>query len=107
MDEDKKKARMKRAQRAALMNGVREQTISVTYDNKALAGLNEPWSNTACMGYCRMAMQQAGVPEVMQKKVLACLEEKFDFYSLKGAENAGSMKAQAGEEYRCQTFSPD
>lgn len=107
MDEDKKKARLRRAQRAALMNGVREQTISITYDNKALAGLNEPWSNAACMGYCRMAMQQAGVPEVMQKKVLACLEEKFDFYSLKGAENAGSMKAQAGEECRFQTFSPD
>lgn len=107
MDEGKKKARLRRAQRAALMNGVREQTISVTYDNKALAGLNEPWSNAACMGYCLMAMQQAGVPEPMQKKVLVCLEEKFDFYSLKGAENAGSMKAQAGEECRFQTFSPD
>lgn len=56
MDEDKKKARLRRAQRAALMNGVREQTISVTYDNKALSGLIEPWSNAACMGYCRMAM---------------------------------------------------
>lgn len=83
MDEDKKNARMKRAQRAALMNGVREQTISVTYDNKALAGLNEPWSNAACMGYCLMAMQQAGVPEPMQKKVLVCLEEKFDFSAWK------------------------
>lgn len=77
------------------------------YAALALAGLDEPWSNAACMGYCRMAMQQAGVPEVMQKKVLACLEEKFDFYSLKEAENAGSMKAQAGEDARFQTFSPD
>lgn len=94
VDEDKKKARMKRAQRAALMNGVREQTISVTYDNKALAGLNEPWSNAACMGYCLMAMQQAGVPEPMQKKVLVCLEEKLDFYSLADAEKAGYKKTE-------------
>lgn len=72
-----------------------------------LIGLNGPWSNAACMGYCLMAMQQAGVPEPMQKKVLVCLEEKFDFYSLADAEKAGSMKAQAGEECRCQTFSPD
>lgn len=70
VDEDKKKARMKRAQRAALMNGVREQTISVTYDNKALAGLNEPWSNAACMGYCLIAMRRAGVNVKMQEKVL-------------------------------------
>ncbi len=94
MDKGKKKARLRRAQRAALMNGVREQTISVTYDNKALAGLNEPWSNAACMGYCLMAMQQAGVPEPMQKKVLVCLEEKFDFYSLEDAEKAGYRKTE-------------
>lgn len=68
--------------------------ISVTYDNKALAGLNEPWSNAACMGYCLMAMQQAGVPEPMQKKVLVCLEEKFDFYSLEDAEKAGYRKTE-------------
>lgn len=76
-------------------------------EHEALSGLIEPWSNAACIGYCRMAMQQAGVPEPMQKKVLECLEEKFDFYSLADAEKAGSMKAQAGEECRCQTFSPD
>ena len=56
---------------------------------RMLANLNGPWSNAACMGYCLMAMQQAGVPETMQKKVLACLEEKIDFYSLEEAENAG------------------
>ena len=44
---------------------------------RMLANLNGPWSNAACMGYCLMAMQQAGVPETMQKKVLACLEEKI------------------------------
>ncbi len=94
MDEDKEKARLRRAQRAALMSGVQKQTSAVTYDDKmqALAGLSEPWSNAACMGYCLMAMQQAGVPEPMQRKVLVCLEEKFDFYSLADAENAGHMK---------------
>ena len=56
---------------------------------RMLANLNGPWSNAACMGYCLMAMQQAGVPETMQRKVLACLEEKFDFYSLEDAEKAG------------------
>ena len=47
------------------------------------------WITAACMGYCLMAMQQAGVPETMRRKVLACLEEKFDFYSLEDAEKAG------------------
>ena len=42
------------------------------YAMQALAGLSEPWSNAACMGYCLMAMRQAGVPEPMQRKVLAC-----------------------------------
>ena len=109
MNENKEKARLRRAQRAALMNGAREQTITGTYNDKmqALAGLSEPWSNAACMGYCLMAMRQAGVPEPMQRKVLACLEEKIDFYSLADAENAGYIKAKTGEECRFQTFSPD
>jgi len=63
-------------------------------EHEALAGLNEPWSNAACMGYCLMAMQQAGVPEPMQKKILASLEEKFDFYSLEDAEKAGYRKTE-------------
>lgn len=52
------------------MNGAREQTITGTYNDKmqALAGLSEPWSNAACMGYCLMAMRQAGVPEPMQRR---------------------------------------
>lgn len=96
MNENKEKARLRRAQRAALMNGAREQTITGTYNDKmqALAGLSEPWSNAACMGYCLMAMRQAGVPEPMQQKVLECLEEKFDFYSPEDAEKAGHMKTE-------------
>ena len=61
---------------------------------RMLANLNGPWSNAACMGYCLMAMRQAGVPEPMQQKVLACLEEKFDFYSPEDAEKAGHMKTE-------------
>ena len=51
MNENKEKARLRRAQRAALMNGAREQTITGTYNDKmqALAGLSEPWSN--CLLY--------------------------------------------------------
>ena len=30
----------------------------------------------------------------MQKKVLVCLEEKFDFYSLEDAEKAGYRKTE-------------
>ena len=41
-----------------------------------------------------LAMQQAGVPEPMQKKVLVCLEEKFDFCSLEDAEKAGYRKTE-------------
>ena len=89
MDEDKKKARMKRAQRAALMNGVREQTISVTYDNKALAGLNELWSNAACMGYCLIAMRRANLRPGAQRRVLMVLEQCFDDVSVEDAEKAG------------------
>lgn len=33
MDEDKKKARLRRAQRMTLMNGAQEQTITGTYDD--------------------------------------------------------------------------
>lgn len=80
------------------MHERRKVMMEKEYAMQALAGLSEPWSNAACMGYCLMAMQ---------RKVLACLEEKFDFYSLADAENAGHIKAKAGEECRFQTFSPD
>ena len=39
-------------------------------DASMLMNLNGPWSNPACMGYCLMAMQQAGVPEPMQALAL-------------------------------------
>ena len=76
------------------------------YAMQALAGLSEPWSNAACMGYCLMAMRQAGVPEPMQQKVLACLEEKFDFYSLADAENAGVHKSGSGRRMPASDLQP-
>lgn len=63
-------------------------------DASMLMNLNGPWSNPACMGYCLIAMRRAGVNVKMQKKVLVCLEEKFDFYSLAAAEKAGYRKTK-------------
>lgn len=63
-------------------------------DASMLMNLNGPWSNPACMGYCLIAMRRAGVNVKMQKKVLVCLEEKFDFYSLAAAEKAGYRKTE-------------
>ena len=59
---------------------------------RMLANLNGPWSNAACMGYCLIAMRRANLRPGAQRRVLmvlACLEEKFDFYSLEDAEKAG------------------
>lgn len=63
-------------------------------EHAALIGLIEPWSNAACMGYCLMAMQQAGVPEPMQEKVLRELELSFDDVSIEAAEKAGYKKTE-------------
>ena len=91
MNENKEKARLRRAQRAALMNGAREQTITGTYNDKmqALAGLSEPWSNAACMGYCLIAMRRANLRPGAQRRVLMVLEQCFDDVSVEDAEKAG------------------
>ena len=47
--------------------------------------INGPWSNAACLGYCRMAMQNAGVDECTQRKVLRELEACFDQVSVEEA----------------------
>lgn len=36
----------------------------------AIKDINGPWSNAACMGYCRMAMKSVGVDEKTQNDVL-------------------------------------
>lgn len=51
--------------------------------------INGPWSNAACMGYCRMAMQNAGVDECTQRKVLRELEACFDQVSVEEAAQVG------------------
>ena len=54
-----------------------------------LLSLNGPWSNTACIGYCVMAMRNAGLSEKPQRKVLDELPRCFDDVS---GEDAAQMK---------------
>lgn len=51
--------------------------------------LNGPWSNAACIGYCVMAMRNAGLSEKTQRKVLDELTRCFDDVSV---EDAAQMK---------------
>lgn len=55
----------------------------------AIKDINGPWSNAACMGYCRMAMKSAGVDEKTQNDVLRVLEGVFDDVSVEKAEKTG------------------
>lgn len=43
------------------------------------------WENDACVGYCLMAMEQAGLDDETQEKVLVQLYDSFDQYSLEEA----------------------
>ena len=54
-----------------------------------LLSLNGPWSNAACIGYCAMAMRNAGLSEKTQCKVLDELTRCFDDVSV---EDAAQMK---------------
>ena len=54
-----------------------------------LLSLNGPWSNAACIGYCVMAMRNAGLSEKTQRKVLDELTRCFDDVSV---EDAAQMK---------------
>lgn len=47
-----------------------------------LLSLNGPWSNAACIGYCAMAMRNAGLSEKTQRKVLDELTRCFDDVSV-------------------------
>ena len=68
--------------------------------------INGPWSNAACMGYCRMAMQNAGVDECPQRKVLRELEACFEQVSVKAAQEMAES-ADDPNGPLMQTFSPD
>ena len=50
-----------------------------------LLSLNGPWSNAACIGYCAMAMRNAGLSEKTQRKVLDELTRCFDDVSVEDA----------------------
>ncbi len=60
-----------------------------------LLSLNGPWSNAACIGYCVMAMRNAGLSEKTQRKVLDELTRCFDDVSV---EDAAQMKFQANKK---------
>lgn len=65
-------------------------------DKSLLMNLNGPWSNAACMGYCLIAMRQAGVNVKTQEKVLRELELSFDGVSIEDAEKAGLAQEGTG-----------
>lgn len=46
----------------------------------------EIWSNYACVGYAKIAMQAAGVDEQTVDKVVKELHHAFDDYSIEEAE---------------------
>lgn len=51
--------------------------------------INGPWSNAACMGYCRLAMKNAGVDEKTQHDVLRELHFCMDTVSVEEAAREG------------------
>ena len=66
-------------------------------DKSLLMNLNGLWSNTACMGYCLIAMRRAGVNVKTQEKVLRELELSFDGVSIEDAEKAGMTQEGTDE----------
>ena len=60
-----------------------------------LKDLNGPWSNAACMGYCLIAMRQAGLRPTAQRRVLRVLEGVFDDVSIEVADMAGFENKEA------------
>ena len=48
------------------------------------------WSNYACVGYCKIAMSNAGLDGATIEKVISELEAAFDDYSVDCAENHSS-----------------
>ena len=63
--------------------------------DEMLKDLNGPWSNAACMGYCLIAMQRAGLRPTVQRRVLLAMEGAFDDVSIEDAEKAGYDNKEA------------
>ena len=68
---------------------IQRRSSEVIDMEEMLLSLNGPWSNAACIGYCVMAMRNAGLSEKTQRKVLDELTRCFDDVSV---EDAAQMK---------------
>ena len=77
---------MKKPRRGAGGNG---EIMKYEEIMAAIKDINGPWSNAACMGYCRMAMKSAGVDEKTQNDVLRELLFCMDTVSVEEAGREG------------------
>ncbi len=77
---------MKKPRRGAGGNG---EIMKYEEIMAAIKDINGPWSNAACMGYCRMAMKSAGVDEKTQNDVLRELHFCMDTVSVEEAGREG------------------
>lgn len=77
---------MKKLRRGAGGNG---EIMKYEEIMAAIKDINGPWSNAACMGYCRMAMKSAGVDEKTQNDVLRELHFCMDTVSVEEAGREG------------------
>ena len=57
-------------------------------DKSLLMNLNGPWSNTACMGYCLIAMRRAGVNVKTQDTMDQRPDDDAEYLALE-AKHAG------------------
>nr|DAW94430.1 MAG TPA: hypothetical protein [Caudoviricetes sp.] len=77
---------MKKPRRGAGGNG---EIMKYEEIMAAIKDINGPWSNAACMGYCRMAMKSVGVDEKTQNDVLRELHFCMDTVSVEEAAGEG------------------
>lgn len=77
---------MKKPRRGAGGNG---EIMKYEEIMACIQDINGPWSNAACMGYCRMAMKSAGVDEKTQNDVLRELHFCMDTVSVEEAAREG------------------
>lgn len=77
---------MKKPRRGAGGNG---EIMKYEEIMTAIKDINGPWSNAACMGYCRMAMKSVGVDEKTQNDVLRELHFCMDTVSVEEAAGEG------------------
>lgn len=77
---------MKKPRRGAGGNG---EIMKYEEIMACIQDINGPWSNAACMGYCRMAMKSVGVDEKTQNDVLRELHFCMDTVSVEEAAREG------------------